>query len=562
VRIRNADGVILGAGMVLGTGHILTCAHVVEDPSLRTDSAPEVSVVVDFLSRSDLPSTRARVAPGSWVPPLDDERGDVALLELERAVPDDYSAPLRRLPLWNRVVHTFGYPKSLEKGVWVTTKLAGRGGPGGEWVQMNQTSQGVGVRRGFSGSGVVDEDTGHVVGMVVGEYTEEAAGLSWMIPVDTIVRHLPGVADRVSGGAAVDHQFVEQFAARPADGAIAQLIASFFAGRTPERVLVIVTGDSGSSASATLSRAVVLSSPELRPRSDDRRVGQDPNDTVPPVGSIGLAITATGKTAEEVSRRIVDWMGIPVDESTELSDHLTDDVTPMAIVVDRVDEAADPDAMVNEVLIPLTKRAAERDIRLLAGFRREPPPSMDALIQVSFIAIPSAVLEDTASVARGIESLADRIEEVAAAERAARQRHREVAPRIAHGPDAPARSSMLRLRLTHIRAVAGAGHPVLPAVDACARAAERALRKARETMLALDESLARRNELRGLLDAYEAMAASAGLTEDIDLAARYRQAREQLWRGRCDLPIAAESVHRYVRAVREKLGDGSGKADS
>src|SRR5262249_62036073 len=111
----------------------------------------------------------------------------------------------------------------------------------------------------------------------------------------------------------------------------------FFAGAGRDGVLVGGTGASGSPASAALCRAVVLSS------------------------GIDLAIDVTGKTVEEVSRRIAEWMGVHVDGAAELSDHLTAGMTPMALVVDRVDEAADPDALVSEVLIPL----AGRNVRLL-----------------------------------------------------------------------------------------------------------------------------------------------------------------------------------------------------
>src|SRR5262249_24689553 len=195
------------------------------------DTVPRASVVVDFVGRPDLALARAWIMPGCWVPPLRDERGDLALLQLERAVPEGCAARLLRVPPWNRVVHTFGYPVSLDSGVWVQATLAGRGGPGDEWVQMNRLqSSGIRVRKGFSGSGVVDDTMEHVVGVVVGEYTDDEAGLSWMIPVDTIVRYLPEMAGRVVGGGTVDPRFVEQFGARPADTGTGRLLTSFFAG--------------------------------------------------------------------------------------------------------------------------------------------------------------------------------------------------------------------------------------------------------------------------------------------------------------------------------------------
>jgi hypothetical protein len=61
--------------------------------------------------------------------------------------------------------------------------------------------------------------------------------------------------------------------------------------------------------------------------------------------------------------------------------------------------------------------------------------------------------------------------------------------------------------------------------------------------------LDRREELRGLLDAYQARAAKLGGAEDSDLDARYAQAHELLWTAPCDLSAAADAVTGYQQAV-------------
>src|SRR6266851_2083134 len=61
--------------------------------------------------------------------------------------------------------------------------------------------------------------------------------------------------------------------------------------------------------------------------------------------------------------------------------------------------------------------------------------------------------------------------------------------------------------------------------------------------------LARRDELRGLLDAYQAKAARLGAAEDQDLTARYDLARDLLWTAPCDLSSAAGAVTRYQEAI-------------
>jgi hypothetical protein len=63
------------------------------------------------------------------------------------------------------------------------------------------------------------------------------------------------------------------------------------------------------------------------------------------------------------------------------------------------------------------------------------------------------------------------------------------------------------------------------------------------------ELMDRRDELRGLLDAYQARAAKLGGAEDSELDARYDRARDLLWTAPCDLSAAAEAVTGYQQAV-------------
>ena len=68
--------------------------------------------------------------------------------------------------------------------------------------------------------------------------------------------------------------------------------------------------------------------------------------------------------------------------------------------------------------------------------------------------------------------------------------------------------------------------------------------------------LDRRDELRGLLEAYRARATRLGAVEDSDLEARYSQAQELLWTAPCDLPSATAAVTGYQQAVRALGGPG------
>jgi len=68
--------------------------------------------------------------------------------------------------------------------------------------------------------------------------------------------------------------------------------------------------------------------------------------------------------------------------------------------------------------------------------------------------------------------------------------------------------------------------------------------------------LERRDELRGLLDAYRARAAKLGGAEDAGLDERYDRAHGLLWAAPCDLPAAADAVTGYQQAVLALSGRG------
>ncbi|GAA3139499.1 hypothetical protein GCM10010466_33310 [Planomonospora alba] len=80
-------------------------------------------------------------------------------------------------------------------------------------------------------------------------------------------------------------------------------------------------------------------------------------------------------------------------------------------------------------------------------------------------------------------------------------------------------------------------------------AAEQAARRAEEATGALRELIARRDELRGRLEAFHAKAVRLGLAEDAALDRLYRHARGLLWTAPCDLRQATAAVTGYRRAI-------------
>ncbi|HWR48956.1 MAG TPA: serine protease, partial [Pseudonocardiaceae bacterium] len=282
VRVRDAHGAVLGAGILLGTRYVLTCAHVLlrseaHDPG-TANTVPDIDVIIDFVGLRPVRSARARVTDGGWVPPNDADGGDIALLELDAPQPTGSTTPLHRLSVTRgRDVYTCGFPRGLEDGMWVNAKLSGRCGPGGEWMQMDATSPDRSVRAGFSGAPVFDNVTRCVIGMVVGTYTDKESGLSYMLPVETIVRHLPRVEKWVRGAKAADPSLVGGPGSAVPDNDLARKIVSWMDQRRgTENIQIIITGNSDAPGSATVRRTISLADREQRPNSADPLVAQAP----------------------------------------------------------------------------------------------------------------------------------------------------------------------------------------------------------------------------------------------------------------------------------------------
>jgi hypothetical protein len=118
-------------------------------------------------------------------------------------------------------------------------------------------------------------------------------------------------------------------------------------------------------------------------------------------------------------------------------------------------------------------------------------------------------------------------------------------------PAPPAGTEALVRRMNGLHALRSAGRwqelaTALPETDRDAMVLADAWRAAGLTARA---QLDRRNELRGLLDAYTAKAGRLGAAENAE-AGRYQQrARELLWSAPCDLTAAADAVTAYQHAI-------------
>jgi hypothetical protein len=118
-------------------------------------------------------------------------------------------------------------------------------------------------------------------------------------------------------------------------------------------------------------------------------------------------------------------------------------------------------------------------------------------------------------------------------------------------PAQPSGLADLTLRLADLDTLLAGGRwtrlaSELDEIERDTAAATAAFRDTERTVVA---ALSRRDELRGLLGAYQAKAARLGAAEDPGLTERYDRARGLLWTAPCDLAAAADAVTGYQQAV-------------
>ncbi len=185
VRIRTADGRVVGAGFLVGDRHILTCAHVVSQALNLPDHSlnpPQGVVSLDFPLVS--PRTLLTASVVQWCPPLSDGRGDIAGLELQCDPPAGaevvHFAPAE--DVWEHAFRAFGFPAGYDDGVWATGHLLGRQAT--DWVMIEDVkTQGFAVAPGFSGTPVWDTQLQGVVGMVVAASRSTDTKTAFVIPL-------------------------------------------------------------------------------------------------------------------------------------------------------------------------------------------------------------------------------------------------------------------------------------------------------------------------------------------------------------------------------------------
>ncbi|MEV0345228.1 hypothetical protein AB0H88_05655 [Nonomuraea sp. NPDC050680] len=149
------------------------------------------------------------------------------------------------------------------------------------------------------------------------------------------------------------------------------------------------------------------------------------------------------------------------------------------------------------------------------------------------------------------EELVAALDRVRAAESEARVAHGRVVVKIALPPQAQPRSKVDALadELDALDAAPGTWLDRAGRLTALEQGAQQAAQQAQATAKALLGLIGRRDELRGLLGACQAMTVRKGLAEDPAITELYERARLLLWSAPCDLTKAAQAVDLYQRAI-------------
>jgi hypothetical protein len=291
-----------------------------------------------------------------------------------------------------------------------------------------------------------------------------------------------------------------------------------------------------------------------------------------PLGRRGL--TETGRSEETLAAAVqemkrafasvADVVAAAESVWNETADGLSEIGTQLAVAKEQLGDLSD-----DEVTSALA--AAEAELGQLRGLLNSDPLALwhgggvDTTRLERLRKQCAAVAARAADIARLRADAQQRIAVAAAAvaavraarEDAASARERAEAKIAAASLPPPADAAGLEARLAALDKLRAAGRwaRLSAELDTIEAEAAAATQRCREAQRAAEALLGRRDELRGLLGAYQAKAARLGAAENTELSTLYSQAQDLLWTAPCDLDASAAAVTRYQRAIGD-LGGG------
>ncbi|GGX64143.1 S1 family peptidase [Streptomyces anandii] len=565
VRVDDERGAVCGAGVLLDDRHVLTCAHVVRyagaapGGAAAPGTAPGCGAprlrITSVACRPEWTRT-ARVPPGSWVHEDGTRRGDVALLELDEPAPCGTRTTLWKVPISGVRVGVYGFPAAEPYGIWTEAELAGAGGREGEWGLLRRLREGdPWIEKGYSGAGVVARDgefKGHVIGMVVADYVNGDARAAWMLPTESVLAYLPRIGeftdgDRTDEMGPYHDESPADVLGDPLRLALTRELTRLLGGGWTGTA-VVGTGGTTGVGSSWLVRLVRTADPAARAAASDGELTGAPGDTVLGLGSIDAAYDARDRSVAEVRDYLAGRFGLGSGSTRDVARRLLRRRPPACVVIGGVDRAADPGALVRELLAPLAGRARSRGMRLVLGFVDRPPDDLPYDVSLDPEPLRAGAVARPVSSAR-TQSAVGRL---AAAEEAAARLEREWGAHFFGAPRLPhAAAPRLRVRL----AVARKTEPN-PELAALHDDAVRARAESEHYERALRRMITAHQDLTTSLELHRVRAARFFGEEDRRLAELHAPAARALRTAPIDLTAARTLVRRYVDEVNRRIDEG------
>lgn len=278
------------------------------------------------------------------------------------------------------------------------------GNPGERRVQFDVTGGRKGVMRGHSG-GPVLEFTGDpdippwIFGVVRARDEEargqrtrsdgtielaDASGVGWMVPMDRVAARFPEVATLVETPVERSPEWLTHWQPRSRGVGNATADGYFYAGNhdaygrlhqhlaAGQPGLLVVTGERSRGKSALLARVVVLSChryiTSLGADAQNAGAGYEPL-TVP----VDVAVVARDLGPDQIAGKVAEQLGRQAETVHELLASLQRGRSAPVIVIDAVDESADPRAVVASLIVPLAESGATLAIGLHRYLRSAVP---------------------------------------------------------------------------------------------------------------------------------------------------------------------------------------------